>query len=420
MKFVLIGAGQRGMIYARYAFEKGHTIAAVAETDPVKREIAAKEFGIPAEKCFASGEALLAEPLLGDAAIIATMDRDHYREAVPAMEKGYHLLLEKPISPVPEETLAIEETAVRTGRHVTVCHVLRYSPFFRALKQAITSGKIGRVITIQHNENIGNFHFAHSFVRGNWRRSDQASPLIMQKSCHDMDLLVWLTDSRCESVASFGDLRHFTAENAPEGAAERCSDCALKETCRFSAYRCYLPIAGNWPAAVLTEDQSEEGLRKAIQEGPYGRCVYHCDNNVCDHQVSILQFANGITATFNLSAFTSQMARSIKIMGENGEIRANEASNEIEIVWFAPTGMEECRRETIRPEESTSGHSGGDSGIVNDFLAMLEGTLSESATDVHESVESHMMACATEEARVTGRVVRIADFRRAHERKPRE
>ena len=180
MKFVLIGAGQRGMIYARYAFEKGHTIAAVAETDPVKREIAAAEFGIPAERCFASGEELLARPLLGEAAIIATMDRDHYREAVPAMEKGYHLLLEKPISPVPEETLAIEETAVRTGRHVTVCHVLRYSPFFRALKQAITSGKIGRVITIQHNENIGNFHFAHSFVRGNWRRSDQASPLIMQ------------------------------------------------------------------------------------------------------------------------------------------------------------------------------------------------------------------------------------------------
>ena len=170
---------------------------------------------------------------------------------------------------------------------------------------------------------------------------------------------------------------------------------------------------------VLTEDQSEEGLRKAIGEGPYGRCVYHCDNNVCDHQVSILRFANGITATFNLSAFTSQMARTIKIMGEDGEIHASEADNEIRIVRFASTGMEECEQEIIRPEESTSGHSGGDSGIVNDFLAILEGTLGESATDIHESVESHMMACAAEEARVTGGVVRIADFRRAHERKPR-
>ena len=419
MKFVLIGAGQRGMIYAKYARENGHEIAAVADPDETKRKIAGEAYGIPEAARFHTGKELLEQPRLGDAAIIATMDRDHFQEAIPAMEKGYHLLLEKPISPVPEETLAIEETAERTGRHVTVCHVLRYSPFFRELKNAVASGKIGRVITIQHNENIGNFHIAHSFVRGNWRRSDLASPLIMQKSCHDMDLLVWLAGSGCESVASFGDRTYFREENAPAGAARRCCDCPLKDRCRFSAYRCYLPVAGDWPATVLTEDQSEEGLRKAIGEGPYGRCVYHCDNNVCDHQVSILRFANGITATFNLSAFTSQMARTIKIMGEDGEIRASEAENEIEIIRFASTGREAGEREVIRTEEADSGHNGGDSGIVKDFLAMLEGTRGESATDIHESVESHMMACAAEEARVTGGVVRIADFRRAHERKPR-
>ena len=417
MKFVLIGAGQRGMIYAKYACEMGHEIAAVAETDEVKRRIAGDTFGIPAEYRFSDGETLLKQPKLGDAAIIATMDRDHFREAIPAMEKGYHLLLEKPISPDPEETLKIEETAVRTGRHVTVCHVLRYSPFFRALKKAVTDGKIGRVITIQHNENIGNFHIAHSFVRGNWRRSDLASPLVMQKSCHDMDLLVWLAGSGCESIASFGDLTYFKAENAPEGAAERCCDCPLKDSCRFSAYRCYLPVAPNWPAAVLTEDQSEEGLREAIRTGPYGRCVYHCDNNVCDHQVSILRFTNGVTATFNLSGFTNRMMRTIKIMGEDGEIRANEDENVIEITRFASNGITPGETEIIHPEESTSGHSGGDSGIVEDFLAMLEGRISESATDIHESVESHMMACAAEEARVTGQVISIADFRRKHERK---
>ena len=354
MKFVLIGAGQRGMIYAKYACEMGHEIAAVAETDEVKRRIAGDTFGIPAEYRFSDGETLLAQPKLGDAAIIATMDRDHFREAIPAMEKGYHLLLEKPISPDPEETLKIEETAVRTGRHVTVCHVLRYSPFFRALKKAVTDGKIGRVITIQHNENIGNFHIAHSFVRGNWRRSDLASPLVMQKSCHDMDLLVWLAGSGCESIASFGDLTYFKAENAPEGAAERCCDCPLKDSCRFSAYRCYLPVAPNWPAAVLTEDQSEEGLREAIRTGPYGRCVYHCDNNVCDHQVSILRFTNGVTATFNLSGFTNRMMRTIKIMGEDGEIRANEDENVIEITRFASNGITPGETEIIHPQESTS------------------------------------------------------------------
>ena len=166
MRFVLIGAGQRGMIYAKYAHEKGHEIAAVAELNAEKREIARQELDIPENRCYDSAEALLAQPCLGEAAIIATLDRAHYSQAVPAMEKGYHLLLEKPISPVPEETLAIAETAERLGKHVVVCHVLRYSPFFREIKRVIDSGAIGKVITVQHNENIGNFHMAHSFVRG--------------------------------------------------------------------------------------------------------------------------------------------------------------------------------------------------------------------------------------------------------------
>ena len=412
MKFVLIGAGQRGMVYARYAHQKGHEIAAVAESDPVRREIAAAEFDIPSERQFDSGAALLAEDRMGEAAIIATMDRDHYHEAIPAMEKGYHLLLEKPISPFPEETLAIEKAAERTGRHITVCHVLRYSPFFREIRKVIAEGKIGRVITIQHNENIGNWHIAHSFVRGNWRRSDLSSPLIMQKSCHDMDLLVWLTGSKCSSVASFGDLTYFRKENAPEGAAERCCDCPLKDECRFSAYRSYLPLAGNWPAAVLTDDQSEAGLREAIRTGPYGRCVYHCDNNVCDQQVTILKFENGVTATFNLSGFTNLMTRTMKIMGEDGEIRASEAENVIEVTRFAGNSTEKSESEIIRPEQPTSGHNGGDNGIIDDFLSMMEGRDSVSATEIHESVESHMMACAAEEARLTGKVVNLAEFRK--------
>ncbi len=415
MDFVLIGAGQRGMIYASYAREKGHRIAAVAEQDPERRLHAGEALGVPAERRFASGAELLARPRMGEAAIIATMDRDHYAEALPAMEKGYHLLLEKPVSPVPEETLAVERAAERTGRQVTVCHVLRYSPFFRALKACVAEGTIGRVITVQHNENIGNFHIAHSFVRGNWRRSDLASPLIMQKSCHDMDLLVWLIGSGCESVASFGDRTYFRAENAPAGAAERCCDCPLKDSCRFSAYRCYLPAAGQWPSVVLTEDQSEEGLREAIRTGPYGRCVYHCDNDVCDHQVTILRFRNGVTATFHLSGFTDRVARTIKIMGEDGEIRASEEKNEIEIIRFSPLSTTAGERRILHPEETTSGHGGGDSGIMDDFLSILEGRKSESATDIHESVESHMMAGAAEEARLTGGVVRIAEFRRKHE-----
>ncbi len=414
MKFVLIGAGQRGMIYAGLCRQKGHEITAVAETDPGRRDAACRELDIPEGRAFSSGAELLARPKMADAAIVATMDRDHYSEAVPAMEKGYHLLLEKPVSPVPEEALAIEETALRTERHVAVCHVLRYSPFFREIRNCITQGMIGRVITVQHNENIGNFHIAHSFVRGNWRNASLSSPLIMQKSCHDMDLLVWLTDSRCRRVASFGALTYFRAENAPEGAALRCVGCPLKESCRFSAYKCYLPVAGSWPATVLTADQSEAGLREAIRTGPYGRCVFHCDNDVCDHQVTVLEFENGVTATFNLSGFTDRMARTLKIMGEDGEIRASEYDNVIEVTRFSSNGAERNSSVVIRPALFQSGHGGGDGGIVEDFLALLEGRAGECSTDITKSVESHMMACAAEESRLTGMTVDIADFRMRH------
>lgn len=419
MRFVLIGAGQRGMVYAQCAHEKGHEIAAVAEPDPARRALAQEAFGIPGERCYATGAQLLEQPLLGEAAIIATMDRDHYAEAIPALEKGYHLLLEKPISPIPEEFLDIEATARRLDRRVVVCHVLRYSPFFMEIKRLLDEGAIGRVITIQHNENIGNFHFAHSFVRGNWRRKDESSPLIMQKSCHDLDLLVWLAGSGCRRVASFGDLTYFKPENAPEGATERCADCPRREDCRFSAYRCYLPILGHWPACVLTEDQTEAGVREAIRTGPYGRCVYRCDNDVCDHQVTVLEFENGVTATFNLSAFTNRIARTMKIMGEDGELRANEDTNTIEIIPFASNAAAMTEARTIHPSLSTSGHSGGDSGIIEGFLAMMENAGEAASTDISRSVESHLMACAAEEARVNGAVVEIADFRRRHERKPR-
>ena len=414
MKFVLIGAGQRGMIYARGAHERGHEIVAVAELDPVRREIARGEFGIPLERSFVTGEELLAGERMAEAAIIATMDRDHWKQAVPAMKKGYHLLLEKPISPVPEETLEIEQTAVELGRHVVVCHVLRYSPFFRELKRVVDSGELGRVITIQHNENIGNYHIAHSFVRGNWRRKDQASSLIMQKSCHDLDLLAWLVGSECKKVASFGELTYFKEANAPEGSAARCVDCALKDTCRYSAYRCYLPLTGRWPTIALTSEQTEKGVLEAIRTGPYGRCVYRCDNDVCDHQVTILEFQNGVTATFNLSGFTNRIARTLKIMCENGEIRASELENEIEITRFVSNGIERSNSVVIHPEAAASGHGGGDSQIVEDFLALLEGRSAAAASDITRSVESHMMACAAEEARLRGEVISVAQYRKAH------
>ena len=294
MRLAIIGAGQRGMIYAKYAYEKaGAEIVAVVDISKEKRDCACAEYNIPADMAFADVDEFFRLGKIADAVILATMDRDHYKQAMAAMELGYDILLEKPISPDVHECIEIRDKAKEKGVTVVVCHVLRYTRFFSEIKKIIDSGELGKVITVQHAENVGNFHMAHSFVRGNWRNSDLSSPIIMQKSCHDMDILLWLIGSNAKKISSFGNLSFFTRENAPEGSAERCLDCPCADSCRFDGKKAYLPIRGNWPAAVLTEDQSEEGILKALREGPYGRCVFRCDNNVCDHQVTDIEFENG-------------------------------------------------------------------------------------------------------------------------------
>ncbi len=412
-KLVLIGAGQRGMIYGEAAIKSGLAeIVAVAEPHALRRQAAAKAFSIPPEHVYDSAEGLLEAGKLGDALIIASMDRDHYRQAMTAMDLGYHLLLEKPVSPDPLECLHIAKKAEETDRTVTVCHVLRYAPFFRTLKAIIDSGELGRVVSIVHNENVGNFHMAHSFVRGNWRKSGDSSPIIMQKSCHDMDLLVWLTGSEAEQVSSFGQLTYFKEENAPKNSALRCLECPAAEGCRYDARKCYLPIAGNWPAAVLSLDQSEEGLMKAIAEGPYGRCVYRCDNDVCDHQIVNIQFKNGVTAAFSLSAFTNRISRTIKVMCEHGEIRGSDYDNRIEIIPFVSTGVGETNARTVFTSQTSGGHNGGDEGLMRDFLALLKQNSGDAATSIARSVESHLIACAAEASRLSHATVDMAAYRK--------
>ena len=412
LQMVLIGAGQRGMIYAKYAYESGLVnISAIAEPNPARRAAAAEAFHVAPKYTFETAQTLFAAGRLGDAAIIATMDRAHYAQAMTALEQGYDIILEKPISPDALECLRIERKAKETGRCVVVCHVLRYSPFFQEIKRIVDSGELGAIVTIQHNENIGNFHMAHSFVRGNWRSSTLSSPIIMQKSCHDMDLLVWLTSSRCKRLSSFGSLAYFNAKHAPDGAAARCHDCPYRDTCRFSAYVCYPPVLGNWPATALCVEQTKEALQKAIDEGPYGRCVFHCDNDVCDNMVTNLEFENGVTATFNLSAFTNRMARTMKIMCENGEIRASEADNRIEVIPFAATGVARVDERIVIPVQPVGAHGGGDVGLVNDFLSLLKHEETHAVSDISCSVESHFMACAVEESRLSHQVVDMDEFR---------
>lgn len=406
MKLALIGAGQRGMIYSREAYQSAE-IVAVVEPNDSRRKAAADEFQIPLEKQFESVDKFYELGKICDAIIISSMDRDHYVQTMKALDLGYDILLEKPISPSPDECLRIQHKANEKGCKVIVCHVLRYTNFFTEIKKIIDSNELGKIITIQHNENVGNFHMAHSFVRGNWRRSDLASPIMMQKSCHDMDILAWLVDSHAKRISSYGDLTYFKEENAPAGSADRCLDCKVAADCRFDVRKAYLPIRGQWPATAISVDQTEEGLLKELETSPYGHCVYRSDNDVCDHQVTVIEFKNGVTATFNLSGFTNKMYRTIKIMCEHGEIRGDDSLNIIEVTRFSSNMAEQNTQTVIRPAAMTGGHNGGDTGLMIDFMNNLKSASFSSRSSINMSVESHIMAYAAEEARVTSTVIDI-------------
>ena len=412
MKLALIGAGQRGMIYAEYAYYKKNVqITAVVEPHEGRRAIAAEKFHIARENSFACVDDFFAKGKICDAVILATMDKDHFGHAMAALDCGYDLLLEKPISPDPKECMLIGQRAKELGRKIIVCHVLRYTNFFSKLKEIVDSGELGRIVAIQHSENVGNFHIAHSFVRGNWRRSDETSPIIMQKSCHDMDILTWLVDSDAKRIASFGSLRHFKEENAPEGSAERCLQCKVADKCQYNAVKAYLPVRGEWPAVLLGPDQSEAGILKALETSPYGRCVYRCDNDVCDHQVTIIEFKNGVNVSFTLSGFTNRMCREIKIMCEYGEINACDDGDQIEITRFNSNQVEQINKTLIRTAQVEGFHGGGDSLLMEDFISSLEDGNGESKTAIERSIESHMMAYAAELSRVTGKVVDLDELK---------
>ena len=410
MDMVIIGTGSRGMIYGTWAKDHGHRIRALAELRPPRRENAAIQFEVAPENCYPSAEELLQQKKLADVAIIATMDRDHYRHVMAALDLGYDILLEKPISPDARECLEIEAKANALGRQIIVCHVLRYTAFFSTLKDIIDSGEIGKVVAIKHSENIGNYHMAHSFVRGNWRNTSLSSPIIMQKSCHDLDILLWLTGAHCTKVAAFGSLSYFKETNAPAGSADRCCRCAVRDNCRFDAWKCYAPILGDWPADVVCLEQTEAALREALETGPYGRCVYRCDNDVCDHMSSIMEFDNGVTATFSLTAQTSRIHRNIHIMCENGEILADDGLKSITVTHFPSNHAEPPVSRTISIGRSASGHGGGDSGIMEDLVRVLTGGATDSRSSISRSVESHLMACAIEQSRLTGKTVDMTEF----------
>jgi predicted dehydrogenase len=409
IRCIVIGAGARGNTYSSYTehYKGEMEIVGVAEPIPMRRENFAKRYGIAADKQFTTWEDVFKVPKFADAVMICTPDHLHYGPAMAALAQGYDLLLEKPIAQTWKECKAILDSAKKHQRIVAVCHVLRYTPYFRKIKEVVDSGAIGEIISVQHIEPIEHIHMSHSYVRGIWRKEKETNPIIMAKSCHDMDILRWIIGKNCKNMVSFGDLKWFKKENAPEGSTMRCTDgCKIEATCAYSALRIYHRERSWLYHFDLPKDMEQgEAILQELKKGKWGRCVYQCDNDVPDHQVCAMTFEGGITATFNMEAHTSYHGRKTRIMGSKGDIVGDE--DMLTIANFSTKKVETWR--TADHVLLKSGHGGGDYSIVKDFIqavAHQDPNILTSTIDL--SMESHLMCFKAEESRHKERIVQVA------------
>jgi predicted dehydrogenase len=416
VELLIVGAGSRGAMFADYARRRPDEarVVAVAEPREAYRDRLGDVHGLPSDRRFRDWREAVGAGRIADAVVIATLDREHTEPALAFAGQGYAMLIEKPLAPTEEECRRIVDAVAETGIVAAVAHVLRYTRYTRLLKQLLDGGAVGEIVSIDHLEPVGFWHQAHSYVRGNWRRADETGPMLLAKCCHDLDWLSFLIGRPCTAVSSFGGLAHFRADQRPDGAGERCTACAIEPECAYSAKRIYLGMAERgetgWPVDVLAWPPTPENVTEALEGGPYGRCVWACDNDVVDHQVVNLEYEHGATASLTMTAFTRMRDRETRIFGTRGELFGD--GNAIELYDFA-TG-ETARHEVgvYSDGEIPSGHGGGDDGAMAGFLAAAAaGDPALVPTTPLETLDSHRIAFAAEAARREGRVVRLGRVR---------
>ena len=404
---LVVGAGDRGSTYARYVLrhpDEGRVVA-VADPRPEARERLAGEHRLEPRACYADWHDALAAGCRADAVVIATQDRDHVAPAIAFARAGRHLLVEKPLAPTAAECRAVVDAVRAAGVLFAVGHVLRYAPYTELVRQLVGNGAIGEVVGIQRLEPVGFWHFAHSYVRGNWRKEAASSPILLAKCCHDVDWIRYVIGTRCVKVSSFGGRAHFRADRRPAGAADRCVDCSLEPGCPYSAVRLYLARAGqgqfDWPVSVLDAAETVPAVRRALTTGPYGRCVYACDNDVPDHQIVNLEHAGSRYATLTMSAFTPFLMRRTTIFGSQGWLVGD--GTRIEHHDFV---TDSCRTHEIVPPGGQ--HGGGDDGLMRAFLsAISQQDRSLLRADAAETLETHLTVFAAEQSRLLNRVVSL-------------
>ena len=404
---VLAGAGQRGHHeYGRWALDHPALLRFVAVIEPNDEHRArfAAAHSIDDTMAVSSFDDLPGG--VSDTCFIASPDRSHHGHAVAALDSGYHVFLEKPMAATVEDCADLARRSRSAGTVTAVAHTLRTTPFFRALRDVVRSGRLGDIITVEHRENIAAWHMAHSFVRGNWAVAAEANPMIVQKCCHDFDIVRWVLGDDVARLASFGSLYHFHPDRAPDGAAARCVDCPV-EDCPFDARRVYLNMANTgWPVHVLTDDLSRRGRLAALAEGPYGRCVYTAGSDVVDHQVVAMEMESGASVTVTMHGHSPREERTMRYDGSRATLRGRfGAVNSIEVIDHTTNEIEE-----IAIASASGGHGGGDDGTIRRFLAAVRGE-EEPGSTIHEALEAHLYAFAAEEARLSGETIDLGRYR---------
>ena len=399
---IVCGYGMRGRTYAGFAqtVPDEWKIVGVAEPIEYKRNDAVATHKLAPENVFDSWEKVFERPKFADVVVVSMQDAMHVAPALRAIEAGYDILLEKPIAQRWEECEQIRDAAKKHNRIVAVCHVLRYAPYFMMMREVIRSGKIGKPITVQHMEPVWNIHFSHSYVRGPWRRKAESNPVIIAKSCHDTDLIYFLLDRKVTRVSSYGDLQYFRKENAPAGAPQFCMDgCPVQATCPYFAPDVYVNKKKWNTGHIVTADRSPEGILAALKQGQYGRCVYHCDNDVCDHMVTIMELEGGGTASFHLTGLAGKPDRRTRIACQRGWIEGDQINL---TVWDFEKGTSYTWNANAAANVG-GGHGGGDLRLVRDFCqAVSLRDVGKLTSNLDESMLSHLICYKAEESRCDG------------------
>ena len=398
-KIVVFGYGARGVIYADYAkkFPEKFELVAIIENNQSRISFAREAF--PEVEIFSDYRDFLKRNIEADIVAVATQDDDHREHAVAMMKAGYDLLLEKPIANNEADCLAIYNASKEYNRKVVVCHVLRYTPFYSTVKRYIDEGKLGEVITIHASESVGYYHQAHSFVRGPWQNSKESSPMILAKCCHDMDIIRYLMGEDCLSVSSYGDLYYFNEKHAPEGSAEYCSDCPVKD-CVYKAQTIYTSeVAKGFSRYFTVRDLTDENILEDLKGTKYDKCVFKSNNDVVDHQVTVMQFAKGKTACHTMTAFSKEIYRDLKVHGTKAELVGVIEDNSFEVRYFGG----EVEKVTIDLSGvNVGGHMGGDFFMMDSLYKTLNGEVASGVTFLDVSIDSHLMSFAAEKSRLSG------------------